>query len=316
MEVAPLRNSSIDQLRAVLREELETWDSQLTWDYGSAQELVKTFLSAGSMPGFTVTGDSGEPVGYTYYVIDRPVAFIGATYVQHASAGPEAYRLLLEPTISFLTKLKIVDRIEAQLFPFNYDHEPIFTEHGFTALKRFFLSLELSRNTPLVSEQGQSKSRFRMIPWKRDLLKAGSEVIHDSYIGSPDHGLCRDYQSTEGCLRLLTNLTESPACGKFSDEDTKLAVDGEGELCGVLVATRIRADTGMVPQLSIRRDCQGKGLGTRLMKSYLLGLQRQGLKRATLSVSQANSGAHRLYCRLGFELVKEFHAFIWLKRQS
>ncbi len=314
MEIAPLRRTSLNELEAVFREEIETWSHQLSWDYRPAQTLVKTFLSVGSMPGFTVKNDKGESVGYIYFVIDRPVAFIGSAYVLHRFSGLEAYRLLLDRSISFLTKLRTVDRIETQLFPFNFDFEPVFREKHFTALKRFFLSVELTGNAPSTAgtmSGSQQSSPFKIVEWNQKLLKPGARVIYDSHIGSQDHFLCRDYQSEKGCLRLLRNLVDHPACGQFSPEETKLALDSKDRLCGVLIASHIKPDTGMVPQLSIRRDCQGRGLGSMLMRSYLHGARKNGLKRTTLSVSQANVRALKLYGNLGFEPLKEFHAYVW-----
>ncbi len=317
MEIAPLRATSLNELEAVFREEVETWSRQLSWDYRPAQTLVKTFLAVGSMPGFAVKNDNGESVGYIYFVVDRPVAFIGGAYVLHRYSGPDAYRLLLDQSISFLTKLRMVDRIETQLFPFDFDFEPVFREKQFTALKRSFRSVELTDNKLWTGEtisKSEQSAPFKIVEWNHKLLKRGAKVIYDSHIGSPDRFLCRDYQTETGCLRLLRNLVDHPACGHFSPEETKLALDSRGRLCGVLIASRIKPDTGMVPQLSIRQDCQGRGLGSMLMRSYLRGARKSGLKRTTLSVSQENTRARRLYDNLGFETLKEFYAYVWQRK--
>lgn len=314
MEIAPLRATSLNELEAVFREEIETWNRQLTWDYRPAQTLIKSFLAVSPMPGFAVKNDNGESVGYIYFVVDRPVAFIGGAYVLHRFSESKAYCLLLDRAISFLTKLKIVERIETQLFPFNFDFAPIFREKQFTALKRFFLSVELTDGKPATAEaisKSEQSSPYKLAEWNQKLLKRGAKVIYDSHIGSPDHFLCRDYQTEAGCVRLLRNLVEHPACGQFSPEETKLALDSKGRLCGILIASRINPDTGMVPQLSIRRDHQGRGLGSMLMRSYLRGAGESGLNRTTLSVSEENARACRLYRNLGFEPLKEFYAYVW-----
>ena len=314
MEIAPLRDTSVNELEVVFREEIETWNQQLSWDYRPAQTLVKTYLTVGSMPGFAVKNDKGTLVGYIYFVTDRPVAFIGGAYVLHRYAGLEAYSLLLNRGISFLTKLKTVDRIETQLFPFNFESEPLLRAMQFSTLKRFFMSLELAGSMPsttMARSGSRESSLFRVVDWTQDLVKPGAKVIYDSHVATPDRFLCRDYQTEKGSLRLLRNLIDHPACGKFSPRETKLALDSEDQLCGILVASRIRPDTGMVPQLSIRRDCQGKGLGSMLMRSYLQGAKKAGLKRTTLSVSEANTRALKLYGKLGFKPLKKFHAYVW-----
>lgn len=66
----------------------------------------------------------------------------------------------------------------------------------------------------------------------------------------------------------------------------------------------------MIPQISVRRHCQGNGLGSALLKTYLAQATKRGLKHLTLSVSEANPRAYQLYQRLGFRKLKDFHAFV------
>jgi ribosomal protein S18 acetylase RimI-like enzyme len=229
-------------------------------------------------------------------------------------AGLEPYSLLLNRCISFLTKLKTVDRIETQLFPFNFESEPLLRAMQFSALKRFFLTLELTGDSPSTTAGTPGSPQpfpFRIVDWSQQLVKPGAGVIYDSHVATPDRFLCRDYQTEKGSFRLLTNLIDHPACGQFSPRETKLALDSKDRLCGILVASRIKPDTGMVPQLSVRRDCQGRGLGSMLMRSYLQRAKQAGLKRTTLSVSEANTKALLLYSKLGFKPMKEFHAYVW-----
>jgi ribosomal protein S18 acetylase RimI-like enzyme len=79
----------------------------------------------------------------------------------------------------------------------------------------------------------------------------------------------------------------------------------------VLITSVISEGTGMIPQISIRPDCQGKGLGTYLMRRYFAAARHSRLARITLSVSERNSRAHSLYRRLGFKETKPFYAFVW-----
>ena len=100
-------------------------------------------------------------------------------------------------------------------------------------------------------------------------------------------------------------------CGIFSADTSYVALDSSGQICGVLIASRIEADTGMIPQISVRSSFQGKGLGTVLLYTYLREAKKRDFKRITLSVSEANRRAYHLYLRSGFEKTKDFHAFIW-----
>jgi ribosomal protein S18 acetylase RimI-like enzyme len=192
-----------------------------------------------------------------------------------------------------------------------------FVKLGFKALPRYFLSVTLDNEEVTRQVEALAGSEDSVIrDWKREFRASTAEVIYDSYVGSPDLDLCRDYQSRRGCVRFLNNLIGSPTCGKFSEKDTKVALDQNGGICGVLLATEIDSGTGMIPQLSVRREYQGKGIGSRLLAEYMKGAVREGLERVTLSVSQGNKRAFDLYRRVGFQPEKEFHALVWESSHS
>ncbi|MEJ2083023.1 MAG: hypothetical protein P8Y94_12840, partial [Acidobacteriota bacterium] len=118
-----------------------------------------------------------------------------------------------------------------------------------------------------IEKQLQAPWRFRQ--WQtKDLLPA-AELVFDSYHNSIDAGLCHDYQSRQGCVRFLRNLIDSPACGRFRPEDTLVAVDHFDQVSGVLLATRTQKTTEMIPQFSVRRRYQGRGLGTIMLNCFL-----------------------------------------------
>jgi ribosomal protein S18 acetylase RimI-like enzyme len=314
MEIAPLPDASDTHLDSLFQEEGSHWKQQLFWDYGPTLALVEKLVLSGALPGF-VLKDGSEVVGYSYFVVDRPVGFIGGLYVLNSHAAPDSYRQLIEQLVSAMRDLKYLQRIESQVMPFNVEFSPIFVGLGFKALPRQFLTASVKSNE--VVKQVRALPRvesYQLETWNPRFLMAAAEVIYDSYLESPDAILCRDYQSRRGCTRFLKNLIESPTCGRFSWEDTRVARDRDGKICGVLIATKIDDDTGMVPQLSVRRDCQGKGIGSWLLAEFMKAAASEGLKRVSLSVSQANERAFKVYQRFGFRSEKLFHALIWERR--
>ena len=58
-------------------------------------------------------------------------------------------------------------------------------------------------------------------------------------------------------------------------------------------------------------DFQGFGVGTALMEAAFQDLPQEGFQEVTLTVTDANGGALRLYQRLGFETFKTFGSFIY-----
>ncbi len=311
MQVLPLAVASPALLEQVFAEELEDWQAQLSWDYSSAVALIKRHIACRSLPGFFLANGPAA-AGYCYYVIAPPLGYLGNIFVVRDQASVSAYDLLITSALRALQAHPDVRRIESQVFGFNCDVSLIMVRERFAALSRYFMTLPLEPDA-ILDELSPGPSDFRIVPWDRGYFLPAADAIHDSYAGSPDHEMCYDYQSREGCVRFLRNLVDNPGCGKFSPETSRIALDAAGRVTGVLITSLISTGTGMIPQISIRREAQGKGLGTALLTSYFQAALKRGLTRVTLSVSAQNVKAHRLYSRLGFRESKEFYAFIWTR---
>jgi GNAT superfamily N-acetyltransferase len=274
--------------------------------------MIRKFIRSRNLSGYVIVNSDSRVLGYTYFVVDYPVAYLGDLYVKHRSVARAPYERLLDAVVKHLTDERAIERIESQAFDFNYDFSVLFRKHGFRIVKRYFLEKRLTE--PLPSDACmRERAPFRIIAWHDRYLVPASEVIYDGYVDTPDSDLCHDYSSMHGCLRFLRNILENPGCGDFSRRETLLAVDGSGKLAGLLLATRTRSDTGMIPQISVRRDLQGKGIGSHMMREYLRLARLHGLAQVTLSVSGQNEAAFRLYKRLGFGVRRPFHAFIWTR---
>jgi ribosomal protein S18 acetylase RimI-like enzyme len=309
MQVLPLAVASPALLEQVFAEELKDWRAQLSWDYSSAVTLIKRHISCRSLPGFFLA-DGPDAAGYCYYVIAPPLGYLGNVYVIGDHASPSTYELLITSALRALQAHPNVRRIESQVFGFNCDVSSIMSREHFVALRRYFMTLPLEPDQ--VQDEVFAHPRdFRILAWDRNYFLPAADTIYDSYFGSPDHDMCYDYQSREGCVRFLRNLVDNPGCGRFSPETSRIALDGPGRVAGVLITSLISPGTGMIPQISIRRESQGKGLGTGLLTRYFKAAKERGLKQVTLSVSAQNVRAHRLYCRLGFRETKDFYAFVW-----
>ena len=309
MQLVPLRDCPVEDLRPIFSEETQHWNDYIFWDYRPTLEILERFMTSQSLPGF-VLRENDRALGYSYFVIDRPVAFIGNIYVRNDSASPESYGTLIEQTVATATAVHRVHRVETQIFEFNCTFQSIFSGCGFRILPRHFLVCPLTER-PIEEPTLPRGGPWRFRQWQdKDLLPA-AELVFDSYRNSFDARLCHDYQSRQGCVRFLRNLIDSPACGRFCPEETLIAVDSHDQVCGVLLATHTQSTTAMIPQFSVRRDCQGRGLGTTMLHCFQAQCRGQGLERITLSVSEANDRAFRLYLRSGFEVQKSFRAFIW-----
>ena len=308
MPVVALSQVNCEELESVFHQEIKCWQSELFWDYQPAIALIKKYIASGSLPGYAIRIPAGPVLGYCYYIINEPVGYIGNMYVLSESADPATYAKLLNQILGKLESDKKIRRIEGQLFAFNCDLVPLFKDRQFNVIKRHFLS----RTIDSVNDSRQrpaSPAAVRLVKWQEKFCNGAAEAIYDSYHGSPDYSLCHDYQSRQGCTRFLRNLVDNPGCGIFSPETSLVALDSNEIVCGVLMASTIDPGTGMIPQISVRRSHQERGIGSLLLKTYFREAGKHGIERVTLSVSGMNHRAHQLYLRLGFDRIRDFHAF-------
>jgi ribosomal protein S18 acetylase RimI-like enzyme len=73
---------------------------------------------------------------------------------------------------------------------------------------------------------------------------------------------------------------------------------------------KVTATCGELKRLYILKAFQGGGTGSRLLAETLAWLERDGPRRLWIGVWSENFGAQRLYGRLGFEKVGEYHFIV------
>lgn len=307
MQVMPLASVTAESIKEALEEEVQNWRRYLYWDYEPAARIIRRHIANRTLPGFCLEVGS-TLVGYCYFVVNPPVGYLGNVYIRDAFARPDLYRLLLQAALNNLRSNEDVSRIESQVFGFNADLVDVFRNEGMEVVLRHFMTKRLDE--PDCAD-AQGSRPFRIVAWDRNYFLPAADVIHRSYHASPDHRMCFDYQSREGCVRFLRNLVDNPGCGIFDPTSSRIALGADGKVCGVIITSVIGPKTGMIPQISIHPSHQGQGVGTALLHSYFQAARKAGLDRTTLSVSDQNQGAFRLYTRLGFATTFDFHAFVW-----
>ena len=74
--------------------------------------------------------------------------------------------------------------------------------------------------------------------------------------------------------------------------------------CGTVQGIRAQTDVGSIQNIGIANAHRGKGLGSLLVYHCLKGFHEAGVRFVTLEVTSHNTGAFRLYQRLGFRVLK------------
>ena len=74
------------------------------------------------------------------------------------------------------------------------------------------------------------------------------------------------------------------------------------------------AERGTIANLAVSRDCQGRGIGRRLLEWALALFKNMGLQQAKIETLECNDTGKHLYPRLGFrEVVRQIHYVMPLK---
>jgi len=174
---------------------------------------------------------------------------------------------------------------------------------GLTYFKRFRMEFDLTR--PLFVPPPLPPG-YAVRSWQDGLLDVHAQTKFRCFRCELDVNVFPALGSIDGCLRLMRDISTGEA---FVRDATWLieyrrAEAGEPEFCGTIQGVRLRPGVGSVQNVGIVPEHRGRGLGTVLLYRSLRGFQEAGIDKVSLEVTAQNSGAIRLYRRLGFRRVR------------
>ena len=245
--------------------------------------------------------------------------------------------LLIEHVIETLLATPGLHRVEAQLPHFSFEAlSACFRSHGFECYLRRFMAIPLSSGDSLVPAQGSGAPNlsaegagrgtwdgegrlaaplpegFAIEPWERKHDRRATELLFKAYRHHTDALINDQYNSLEGTSRLIENIVRHRGCGEYLSQHSVVAVHKPTrQLAGILALTAVRPATAHIPQIAVAREFQGKGLGAAMMDDAFNSLAEEADREVSLTVTDVNFGAVRLYERLGFETFRTFGAFVW-----
>src|ERR1017187_1486395 len=316
IEVLDLRHFSARQLRPLLEREAEVWRERLRWDYKSSTELLLQYLESRILQGF-VALDRGRVCGYTFCVYEGHKAVIGDAFATgHRTMGDaNATRVLLVHVLEMLRHSPAVDRVESQLLLFEAgEFADIFSGPEFTVHPRLFLECDLGRPGALPAADVPAQDTpadLELLPWTPQDYQAAAELIYACYVGHTDAQINDQYRSLHGSLRFLHNIVRFPGCGIFEANFSWMLRDRRSrELVGMVLCSRVSADVAHITQLCIAPAYRGLGLGRVLLARTAERLRAGGFEAITLTVTEGNDQAVKLYERFGFSLRHRFDAMV------
>ncbi len=312
IEVLDLRHFSARQLRPLLEREAEVWRDRLRWDYRSSTELLLQYLDSRILQGF-VALDRGRVCGYTFCVYEGAKAVIGDAFATgHTTMGDaDATRVLLVHMLEMLRHAPGTDRVESQLLLFNAGvFADLFSGPEYTVYPRLFLECDLGPRAREL-ETATVPAEVELSPWEDGDYRAAGELIHACYVGHSDGRINDQYRSLHGSLRFLHNIVRFPGCGLFEGGLSRMLRERRsGALAGMVLCSRVGSQVAHITQLCIAQAYRGRGLGRVLMDRCAQGLLNAGFDAITLTVTEDNGPAVRLYERFGFTLRHRFDAMV------
>jgi ribosomal protein S18 acetylase RimI-like enzyme len=316
-EILDLRHFSARQLRPLLESESRLWQERLRWNYQSSTELLLQYLDSRILPGF-VALDRGRICGFTFCVYEGQKAVVGDAFALANGAAQMIHitHLLLQHLLQLLQHSPGIQRVESQLLLYEAGSiDEAFLAAGFAMFPRLFMEYDLSQSP---SPAANSRDRRRGIPpyielvsWSSDHYQAAAELIHESYIGHVDARINDQYCSLHGSLRFLHNIVRFPGCGVFDpDASWVLRDQRNGALIGMLLCSRVADDVAHITQLCVATAYRGQGLGLALLEHCIHHLTRSRFAAITLTVTEANHQAVKLYKDSGFFVRHRFDAMV------
>lgn len=312
LEILDLRHFQSEDFSDLLEEERSVWAAKMRWDFQPSCEIVRRYLDLRALSGYALL-DGRRPVGYSYYVHEDHKVLIGDLFVSEPYRSVEAQHLLLQHVVETSENTPGVRRIEGQLMMLESGSvEALYPPTQMSVFERnFMLAEDIFR---LGRERfGRDPGREVVFDrWSERHLEATAELIARAYRDHVDSRINDQYRSVSGARRFLHNIIQYPGCGAFHEPAAMLALDRRsGELCGVSLTSLVEAKVGHITQICVAPERRGEGIGSELLWRSIRAFGERGCEALSLTVTASNTGAVRLYDRIGFRTIRRFRAYVW-----
>lgn len=320
-EIIDIRRFEPKEFSNLIEAESRAWNDTLLWDFAASARVINACLRDRRLSGYALV-DEGRIRGYCFFFYDGEKGIVGDLFVHPDLAGRGLERDLLEHALETLLGTPGLERVEAQLPHYEREElESCFLSRRFQSFLRRFMSFSLQGHRPQAgaiprsdpaAESPSMREDIELIPWQKRFNDDAAEMLYQAYREHVDALINDQYASVMGATRLIENIFNNQGCGEFLARVSRMAVHRPtGQLAGILTVTCVRARTAHIPQVGVGPSFQGLGVGTALMEAAFQDLAKEGYEQVTLTVTDANAGAVRLYQRLGFETFRAFGAFIY-----
>jgi len=311
VEILDLRHYTSAELRPLLMSEARVWAERMSWDYQSSAEMILRYVDSRILPGYAAV-ENDRVVGYAFFVYEGNKGVVGDMFTD---AGTTARNIavrnrLLDHVIETLQQTPGVQRIEAQLLVHDTgDLAPAFLSEGFRPYQRLFMSESINGPQPVLPS---AIADIYLRRWSEADFQPAAHLITAAYAGHIDSLINDQYRTVAGSMRFLNNIVRFPGCGVFDHSASYVAFSRmTGNMVGLVLCSRVRSDVAHITQICLSPEFRRRGIGQLLLAEATRDLRRRHFQELSLTVTQANSSAVRLYRQLGFQIRRVFDAFVW-----
>jgi GNAT superfamily N-acetyltransferase len=173
---------------------------------------------------------------------------------------------------------------------------------GIVYFRRYRMEIDLAQPMP---PEPTLPGEYRLTPWDDRLLEVHADTKYRCFHWEMDANVFPSLSTREGCRRLMTEISRRNG---FVPQATWLLEHWPSgarrpEPCGTIQGVA-EDKVGAIQNVGVTATHRGLGLGTVLLWHSLVGFKVAGIERVFLEVTAQNSGACRLYERLGFRRTK------------
>ena len=296
-------------LEPLLEEQQVYWSEQFRWDFSASKDLIMRNLDMRSLNGSALM-KAGRPIGYSFFIHEERKALIGDLFLSSDYRNEPTERFLFEIILKSAAAHPGVQRIEGQLLALSFtpEDEVVYGSPLKVFRRLFMFTEELDRSLePRPTEPFLQYNR-----WANHYLDPAARLIARAYSSHVDSRINDQYRSYAGARRFLYNTSQHPGCGTFCRQAALVAVyTPSREVCAVCLASLVEPRVGHVTQLCVAPHMSGQGMGYESIRRSLGAFRELDCDAVSLTVTEKNERAVRLYERIGFRTIHRFNAFVW-----
>jgi len=312
LEILDLRHFQARDLATLLEEEGRIWADRLRWDFHSSGEIVRRYLDLRALSGYALL-DGQVPVGYCYYVHEEHKVLIGDLFVSAPYRTQANQHRLLAQTVETARHTPGVRRIEAQLMMLESAAlDRLYPPSELAVFERNFMLADSIASLRRESFGPAAEAGVAFERWSEAHIEGIGVLIARAYETHLDSSINDQYRSVAGARRFLQNIVQYPGCGAFHAPAAMMAFEpASGRLCGVSLTSLVAPSVGHITQICVLPERRGRGIGSELLWRSIQAFLERGSDAISLTVTAANTGAVRLYERIGFRTIRRFRAYVW-----